>query len=79
MRGGKTHKQAYSPTFGLMNIVTSSDMDAAEYMAADWTMAPKTRRYLTKLNAARECILQCSCASLSLTLRTRHMIRPSSW
>ena len=79
MRGGNTLRQAYSPTLGVTNIVTRSDMDAAEYMAADWMIASKTRRYLTKLKTAHECSLQWLCASELLELNTRHMMRPASW
>ena len=56
--GGNTHKQTYIPIFGLIKVVTRSDIDAAEYIATDCIMASKTRRYLTKLKMARECHLQ---------------------
>ena len=75
MRGGNTFRHAYNPTLGLMNIVTRSDMDAVEYMAADWMMASKTRRYLTKLKIARECHLQWSCTSELSERNTFHIIR----
>ena len=39
--------QALNPTSGLTKEVMASDIDAVEYMAADWMIASKTRRYLT--------------------------------
>ena len=45
---------ATKPALGLVRTVATRDIDATEYMAADWTMASNALRYLTRLNIARD-------------------------